>query len=158
VTPETDSHPVQRAVLRSTAAVSGLTALLAIAGWVFHLPRLVQWSPVNAPMQFNTAVGLLLCSIGLFLVPAAAARTVVWTGGIAALIGLTTLAEDVSGVDLHVDQLLFKSWLVVGSGSPGRMGANTALCMVLTGLALIVMAVLPSEGGTRLGLRWPVRA
>ncbi len=92
-------------------------------------------------MQFNTAVGLLLCSAGLFLVPAAAARTVAWTGGMAALIGGTTLAEYAIGADLHVDQLLFKSWLVLGSGSPGRMGVNTAICMVFTSVALILMAV-----------------
>ena len=140
--PEADPHRVQRTVLRLAAFISGLIALLALTGWHFHQTRLVQWSPGIAPMQYNTALGTLLCSAGIFLASSLRApRTILCAGGTAALLGLVTLTEYLTSLDLPIDQFLFKSWIVTGTAYPGRMGANTAVCMALTGLALMLMAV-----------------
>jgi hypothetical protein len=48
------------------AGISTALGGLVLIGWYTHSVPLIQVLPVFVPMQFNTALGFLLCGIGLF--------------------------------------------------------------------------------------------
>ncbi|MFQ5642279.1 MAG: response regulator, partial [Thiogranum sp.] len=128
------------------ARLGGLTSLLlggvVLLGWYTRNTSLIQVNPAFVAMQYNTALGFLLSGAGLLALAGKALRTTTVLGGITLLIGVLTLIEYVSGIDLHIDQLFMQHYIAVGTSNPGRMAPNTALCFSLTGSALLIGALL----------------
>src|SRR5678815_3264068 len=132
-------------------AVPGMLAgLTALAGWILGNDALKGGFIENVTMKTNTAIGLSLAGLGLMLlwsIPRSSGRSVLGrTLGVAvALIGLATLAEHIFGVDLGIDQALFRE--AAGAAmttSPNRMGPPGAICLTLLGLGLFLL-----DGRTR---------
>jgi signal transduction histidine kinase/ActR/RegA family two-component response regulator len=117
---------------------------VAFAGWVFDLPEL-KTVYAGITIKANTALALLLAGVSLALFPLAAERPGVHiTGQIcavaAALIGALTLSEHLTGVDLHIDELLFTEPAGErATASPGRMGPPASSCLTLAGIALALL-------------------
>jgi len=122
---------------------SGMLGLLVLAGWHTHNTTLVQVHSAFVPMQYNTALGFLLCGTGLLAVAVGWWRTTTLCGGIAAIIGCLTLIEYTVGIDLGIDQFLMEHYITVETSHPGRMAPNTALSFTLTGIVLLLMSALP---------------
>ena len=129
---------------KGLSAVCGLLPTLlgvvVLLGWYTHNVTLIQVSPTFVPMQYNTALGFLVCGMGLILAVRASAKGALAFGALAAMIGVLTLVEYVFGVDLGIDQLLMEHYVTVATSNPGRMAPNTALCFSLTGFALLLSA------------------
>lgn len=129
---------------RSVTAVCGtlptLLGMVVLLGWYTHNATLIQVSPTFVPMQYNTALGFLVCGMGVLLAVRANAKGALAFGALAAMIGGLTLIEYVFGVDLGIDQLLMEHYVTVATSNPGRMAPNTALCFSLTGIALLLSA------------------
>ena len=92
--------------------------LLVLAGWYFDIPTLKSVLPQLGTMKPNTAVGLLLIGITLFLKrPTGELQWSVWLKRLALFLavvictlGLLTLSQMLFGWDLGIDQLLFKKF------------------------------------------------
>jgi two-component system cell cycle sensor histidine kinase/response regulator CckA len=118
-----------------SAAAVGALALIVLFGWVFDFPALTTVLPGLAAMKINTALGLLFGAISLWFArrPGSDKRDV--AGRVFALlvaaIGVFTLVEYVSGIDLHIDQLFLTDTLTPLADHPGRMAAVTALTFIL---------------------------
>jgi PAS domain S-box-containing protein len=94
-------------------------------------------------MKVNTAVGLLLCGISLWILTDEAAhvpgrRLAQACAAIAALAGGLTLIQYASGWDLKIDQTLFRDRTTPEGLHPGRMSPMTALELLLIGAALLL--------------------
>ena len=114
-----------------------------ILGWYTHNPSLIQINPAFVPMQYNTAMGFLLGGIAL-LALLACFRIIADIIGVATiLIGGLTLLEYALGIDLFIDQMFMQHYIDVATSHPGRMAPNTALCFILTGLALTFSSLKP---------------
>ncbi len=126
-----------RIVKRLAAIVGVAVALLGavvIGGWFSGSTLVVQILAHAAPMMFNTALSLALVGVALVawarslpLVARAASALVV-------LLATTTLAQDLCGVDLGIDNLFVQDWVTPVEREPGRMAANTAFCLILLSL------------------------
>lgn len=120
---------------------SGLFALLlgaiVLLGWYTHNVSLIQISSAFVPMQYNTALGFMICGIGLLTSHFNKANVAVVSGIAVALIGAGTLNEYIFNMDLMIDQLFMEHYITTETSHPGRMALNTALCFSLSGLALI---------------------
>ena len=126
-------------LLGTLGTTLGISALL---GWQFNLGALKSVLPGLVEMKPNTALGIALLGTALILrgwpQPLAVADRVVRTLGlIVAVIGLATLVEYLWSVDLGIDQLLYLD-AANDTVYPGRMGANTAACFALLGVAHVV--------------------
>ena len=90
-----------------------LLGVVVLLGWYTHNQTLIQVSPTFVPMQYNTALGFLVCGVGLLLAVRASAKGALVFGALAAMIGILTLIEYVFGVDLGIDQLLMERTMMI---------------------------------------------
>ncbi len=138
---------VVQCISKLSATVVFLTGLAVLAGWAFDVPALKSIDPALVTMKANTALCFALIGASLWLRQAGASgspgnRVGRACGALVAVIGLLTLAEDLSGYDMRIDQLLFKEDAgAVATFYPGRMAPNTALCFLAVGAALLLLDV-----------------
>ena len=136
------------------ATAIGVVALgcLVLVGWEFHVRSLLAASSGFVPMKANTAVGLGLGGISLWLLlrgefRAGQRRAARILGAVVALLGTATLAELVFGVNLRIDQLVvtdgtrFPGWT-----APGRMAPTSAAEFLIIGLALVLVGWKTKRG------------
>ncbi len=114
-----------------------LLSSTVILGWVFNIPSLVQIHPNLVPMQFNTALGFGILGIGLLAALHHNYRVRTIMGLLLALMSSLTLLQYQSGVDLGIDEFIFKHYILTKTSHPGRMAPNTALNFLLSAILLI---------------------
>jgi hypothetical protein len=122
-----------------TGGCAVVLGLLVLLGWHTHSVDLLQVVPTFAPMQYNAALGFLLCGSGLLAVVGGWGRLAELCGALVLLLGGLTLSEYLGGVDLGIDQLFMQHFIAMATAYPGRMSPNTALCFMLLGTILVVM-------------------
>jgi PAS domain S-box-containing protein len=132
----------------SVAALGGLV----VAGWITVALALIQVLPGFPPMQYNTAIGFMICGAALLSAALELRRPTALLGGLAAAIGLATLVEYLFQADLGIDQLLVETYIFTGVPDPGRMAPNSALALTLIGGALLGLSHMPAS---RVGHLWP---
>lgn len=128
-------------------AAGGLAVLLGavvIFGWFTDSTFLIQLQPQLAPMQFNTALGFVLCGAGLlFLIyPRYENRwhMAMVCGGFSLGLGLLTLLEYSFGLELGIDRLFMEPTITTKTEDPGRMALVTALAYLLSGMVVLMLA------------------
>jgi signal transduction histidine kinase/CheY-like chemotaxis protein len=123
---------------RAAAHFAIVVGLTVITGWYAHWTVVIQISPSFPPMQFNTALGFVLCGSGSALLMSTRSQIAPWFGGTAAFLGLLTFFEYVSGTNFGIDQFFVKSSILTATSSPGRMSPLTAICFIFIGAALAI--------------------
>ncbi|MCP3871710.1 MAG: PAS domain S-box protein [Desulfobacteraceae bacterium] len=131
--------PIFFLIPKILASLSTALGLVVLVGWFSHNETIIQILPIFVPMQFNTALGFLICGIGLLLKPFGFNRIVTIFGLMAFVIGFSTLLQYIFNINLGVDQLLMDHYITIETSHPGRMAPNTALCFGLTGFTLIIL-------------------
>ena len=114
---------------------------LVLWGWAQGSVALISLLPGLPAMMPNTAVGMLLLGAGTLAwqaehkLGAYAGRV---AAGAAALLGLGTAMQYVTGIDLGIDRLLFpgRTWI---APMHGRMSQATALSFTLAGCGLVLL-------------------
>ncbi|HEX6534458.1 MAG TPA: HAMP domain-containing sensor histidine kinase, partial [Gemmatimonadaceae bacterium] len=139
-------HTIRRAVLVASGVVVAVGALVLI-GWWRRSAGLQSLGMRALPMFPNTAAGFIAAGLALGLVrrfpgnrgARVASRAL---GAFVLLLGALTFVERVWQRDLGIDLLLFADAVRAGSWvAPGRMAANSAVCFVLAGIALVLLDV-----------------
>ncbi len=132
---------------RTSHAAGGIVigiAVLVMAGWLFDISAFKTILPGLATMKANTALAFGLIGISLLLASSNQEhrRLKLISNACAAfaiLIAVLTLSEYVFGIDLGIDQLLFKDTSNPGALHPGRMSVVTALNLSLLGFATLIL-------------------
>jgi signal transduction histidine kinase len=114
-----------------------LLGLVVIVGWVVTSPMLVQIHSSFVPMQMNTAIGFFMTGSAMLCVLNGWTRVGMVASGLVSLLGVLTLLQYIAGINLGIDQLFIQPVIGVDPVIPGRIGANTALCFSIIGLALL---------------------
>jgi PAS domain S-box-containing protein len=150
----TAAHPESLAALLAAASGASVAALggLVIAGWLTVAVALIQVLPGMPPMQYNTALGFMVCGAALLSATLDLRRPTALLGGLAATLGLATLFEFLFRINLGIDDFLVETYILTGVSDPGRMAPNSTLALSLVGLALIVLAWRPASRSWHL---WP---
>jgi PAS domain S-box-containing protein len=148
------ANPENVVALVAAASGASVAALggLVVAGWLTVAVTLIQVLPGMPPMQYNTALGFMICGAALLAATLDLRRPTALLGGLAAVIGLATLVETLFQSNLGIDDLLVETYIFTGVSDPGRMAPNSALALGLSGLALLVLAWRPPS---RSWHRWP---
>ncbi|MZH02014.1 MAG: hypothetical protein F3745_01025 [Nitrospinae bacterium] len=123
------------------ASATLLFGLVVLAGWLFHIPQLVQITPL-AFIQANTALCFLLSGMALLLLDRSFLQPVRIFSIFLLSFGGLTLCEYLFNLNIGVDELLFKDFIYTGVSHPNRMAPNTALCFSLYAIALYTSTYL----------------
>ncbi len=131
------------------------TGAIVLTGWVLDVPLLKSAGPGLVTMKPNTAVGFLLAGSALFLLGAARGKRAQAAGKTLSLVvgalGVLSLLEYSLGVELGIDEILFREDpRAAYTSHPGRMAPTTAFAFALAGVALWL---LPRERWQR-ATRW----
>ncbi len=146
-TPSTNQGDgVRNFKLKSIQIVAGLIisslALIVIIGWYTHKTALVQIFPSLVPMQYNTALTFLFCSIAFLALIYEHLKIARFTSLMVLLISLLTMAQYIFNVNFGIDQLFVKPFTIVQTSHPGRMSPITSLCFIFIGTSLLSLNTL----------------
>ncbi|HSL69602.1 MAG TPA: hypothetical protein VK864_05130, partial [Longimicrobiales bacterium] len=144
-----DLERVSRKVVGAACAIVLLHTALVFAGWAFRDPWLINFPfPSRYSTTPLTAVGLLLCSMVLWLRRSDEALTSErrWTAWLVTtmvvLLGALVLWEYAFSQDPGIDRLLFpESVTALLQTFPGRPPLATGLALVAVGVALACLDV-----------------
>ena len=125
-------------VIAGAAAIFAMcVGAIVLVGWTLDLDVLKSLHPALASMKPNSAIAFIMAGFALWVRrhEHAAIGVIGRVSAVAVLlIGAATLVEYATGLDLHIDQLIFSD--DVAHQAPGRMALATAICFALTGTAL----------------------
>ena len=122
----------------SAVAVS-LLGLAVMVAWHMKFDRLVQLRPTFPPMQYNTALCLLLCGGGVLCLRFS--RRLTMTSAIVVIgVACATLLEFALNASFGIDELLMQAHITVVALFPGRMSPQTASGLLLAGVAIAILA------------------
>ncbi|MEI8242532.1 MAG: PAS domain S-box protein [bacterium] len=145
------SDGMTRSAKKETLLASGMVVFsggLVLIGWFLDWDTLKGGLPGHVSMMPNTAAGLMLAGLALAALACAETsrlllRITQTCAAAVAVLGLCTLAEYFLGVDLGIDQFLFRQPAGTPETlAPGRMLPTTALNLLLTGSALLLSSAL----------------
>jgi diguanylate cyclase (GGDEF)-like protein len=127
---------------RIGALMVTLTGALVLFAWIFHPPALTRLLPGMTSMKVNTSVGLLAAGVALGLLHTCPPTS--WWFRLArmlavglAVLGGLTLAEDLLGLELGIDQFIVPDVLQgTHTTHPGRMAPAAAFNLIVIGFAL----------------------
>jgi two-component system, sensor histidine kinase and response regulator len=114
--------------------------VVVVLSWYAHWTAIIQVIHDLPPMKYNTALGFILCGLGLVLLTSRRAGLAAWLGGIVAFSGALTLTEYLTGHNFGIDQLFLNDYVATSTAFPGRMSPLTASCFTFLGLALALTA------------------
>jgi PAS domain S-box-containing protein len=126
-------------LLRATGLGLGLFAAAMLLAWHLDLEVVLRIRPGWVPLQYNTALGFLLCGCCLVAFCAGRVRATLLGAVLLAALGSASLGEHFFGLDLGIDQLLHRSAHTDLDIQPGRMASLTALCFTLASAALALL-------------------
>ena len=119
-----------------TGVLSVLLGAVVLIGWYTLNTKLIQVLPGFVPMQFNTALGFLFSGAGLTLIFKKKIALAKIVFGLIGFIGFLTLLEYIFHYDIGIDELLMDHYITTETSHPGRMAPNTALCFLLSSMAV----------------------
>ncbi len=136
------------ASLRAASRVSAVTVFLVgglvLLGWALGIGALTTVLPGQVTLKANAAVGLVLAGISLWLVQSEsrsriAHRAAQLCAVAVILLGLANIAETALGLDLGIDELLFRDANSIEQLPAGRMSISVSLTFLLLGIALLLV-------------------
>jgi signal transduction histidine kinase len=104
-----------------------------MVAWLVRATAVLRFGG-HDPMTFNTALALTVTGGAL---AGRRPRAAMVAGVLDAAFGLALLAEYALGRSLGIDQLVVKAYIRGPGNIPGRPAANTAVCFLLVGVALL---------------------
>ncbi len=129
--------------VRVAAGASATLGIVVLFGWAFDIEALRSIAPGLSTLKANTALCFVLSGAALWLYADFGADARVRAiasllAGAAATMGLLTLFQYATGLNLGIDQLLIREEPTTPHAFPGRMSTITAFEFVTFAAALIL--------------------
>jgi PAS domain S-box-containing protein len=123
-----------------------MITLCVMAGWLLHNPALLlQLGADFSPMKFNTAVGLFACAFALACYDRKQRFFVLVPAALALVISILTGIENVTDIDLGIDELFVRPFVETHGKVTGRMGYYTNIALFITSLTLFYYGIMRSN-------------
>jgi PAS domain S-box-containing protein len=128
---------------RKAGIFSLLVGLIVLSGWLFNNPVLKSFLPGFPEMKANTALAFFFAGLSLCLSSPTSRQPWVEVAakgcaGLTLLLSLLNLVQYSLGLDLGIDEFLFRDLLAPPNSYPGRMAIITAVNFTLLGSALLL--------------------
>jgi signal transduction histidine kinase len=119
--------------------------LAVIAGWLTGRDALIRSWPNGTAVRFNVGLCLLTAGTAVALLGSRLVGVARVLGAMATVIALITIAQDLAGIDLRLDEALVEDQFAGAEPSPpGRMLPDTALAFAFLGGAVVLAPSQPA--------------
>ncbi len=130
--------------VRFGAMFVGSIGIVVLTGWIFHIDILTRMLPGLTMMKSNSALAFLAAGAALWLLHDSASESRRQQAGLVlaaslVLLGSLTLAQDLFGIELGIDQLVLRDVSAAANSPPGRMVPPTAIGFAFVGVALLAL-------------------
>jgi len=122
-------------------AICAGIGIVVLIGWYAHIIGLVQLRPESPPMHYNTAFCFILLGVGILLLTSHYKKLAFFPGIALVIISGVTFLQYLLNTNLGIDQLFFKTYMIFPTSSIGRMSPNSALCFLMSGMAINLLSV-----------------
>lgn len=133
-------NPLPEVVCDVSSVLVLILSCSVLWAWANHVREVVQVMEGSAPMQVNTALMLGLVALAMLLTRMRMARGAIGAAAVAVAIGALTTAQYLFGVDLGIDELLWRADITELTPFPGRPSLGAALALVALGVSVAVVA------------------
>lgn len=120
--------------------------------WLCKPAELAANHPAVFGMKFNAALAFSVTGVALLLAAREFHRLPALMLALVFLYGAAALSQHLFGIDTGIDTALNVPFVDIGTSVPGRIAPNTALCFMLTSLALGLRALQRRNGLVPVGL------
>jgi signal transduction histidine kinase len=121
-----------------------LGGLSSVAGWIFGVPRLIDWDLDGITIKFNASIAIISLSVGLLLnslFPQFKFAVRVCSIFCIAL-GAATIFQHLTQIDLGIDNFIIPEAAGArATAAPGRMGLPASSTFVLLGTAMLLLTM-----------------
>ena len=138
--------PILKSVSEMLSVLIFLGGCIVMLGWIFDIPALKSISFRMVAMKTNAAACFILTGLALWLSQTKRSESRLYrfiaqcSAVIAALIGLFTMIEYMSGLNFGIDQFLFREPAgAVFTTYPNRMAFNSAFNFLIIGIVLLLL-------------------
>jgi PAS domain S-box-containing protein len=131
------SERVPDAITLAGGLLCAAVGLAVIVAWLVRVTAVLRFGSQN-PMVFNTALAFVLTGVALIALARRHPRAMLAAGLFDTVLGVLVLAEYAFGHGLGIDQLFVKAYVTGAHAVPGRMAVNTAVCLTLAGVGLLM--------------------
>ncbi len=121
-------------------------SVVVLIGWFLRFETLVRIVPDAVSFKANVAVAMALVAVLLLQAlnaePAGGLRSSRWARyviGFILILGIGTVAQSILRTDYGIDELLVDDFTTLPDHHPGRMSELSALCLILMGIAFLLM-------------------
>jgi hypothetical protein len=116
---------------------TALLGLLVLAGWWLRIDFLLLGDQETVPLKANTGLCYVILGLCIVLVELRLYAIFSWLALVPALIGLTNLVEELTGLDLKINQLIANDYITLATEpGAGRMTPIIASLCLLSGLLI----------------------
>ncbi len=128
---------------KAIAIITIVVSLLVLIGWIFNIPVLKSILPQWPATKFNTAIGLLLSGITLYLlnkpsISLTEKKIAQLFASFILIIGLLTLSQYLFGYNTGIDELFWKDDSVVAT-YPGRISLLATINFMVLGIVFLLL-------------------
>jgi diguanylate cyclase (GGDEF)-like protein len=113
--------------------------LSGIIGWHGHILSLVRYESNTIAMVYNTSLSFVLTGIAIITIIYTVRYISAIILGSIFVFSILSLSQHIFNINLGIDQLFFQHYDSVANKFPGRMASNTAICFMLSSLALCLI-------------------
>ena len=139
---EVSGAPARSGIALAAAWVAMATGAVVLLGWILGNDALKSVVPGAVQMKANSALALIGAGLALWLQTHGRHWSTAAAAGIACLVGAlgaATLFEYLAGIDLGIDERLFRDAVHAANAAPGRMSPYTAWAFVLLGPGIALL-------------------
>lgn len=110
-------------------------------GWFIKNQTITQIHTIYAPTHFNAALSIFLMGLSIILTVHKKHKLSIIPLLLVFVIATSTIIEHLFKLDFGIDELFIKDYLFIKTSSPGRMGMNTAICLMLGSFGLLATSL-----------------
>jgi PAS domain S-box-containing protein len=125
------------ALITSLCLIISLIGLFVVIGWHTNDYNLIRFDNSLLPMNYNSAILVILCGLGLWFLLVEQVMVCYLYGGIILLVGVTALIQNSFNVDLGIDEMFMTAYLHSEGKAPGRIPLLSSLSFIAVGIVLM---------------------
>ncbi|MDQ0319513.1 PAS domain S-box-containing protein [Pararhizobium capsulatum DSM 1112] len=132
-----------------TGCISAFLGAIVAVLWLAQPQALATQTPMLFAMQFNTGLCFVLTGVSLATMQSPHQRWSLVLSTIVIAFAIAALIQHLTAKDLGIDRMIVTPFFQ-SSVTPGRMAANTALCLILVNISILLTGWLGRNSHIRL--------